>query len=56
MNANIAEIKEIHPPFDLQMKYPLSVENAEFIRNTRLEIANILEGNDPRLVLIHATG
>ena len=52
MNANIAEIKEILPPFDLQMKYPLSEDDNAFVCRTRAEISNILTGKDPRLLVV----
>ena len=51
-NTHISEIKEIPSPAELIQKYKASVEDCAFLVNTRKDIENILQGLDPRFMVI----
>ena len=51
-NTNIDEIKELTKPILLRQQIPLKKDLLDKIENYRLEIRNILDGNDDRLIVI----
>ena len=52
MDANITLIKTIPSPNELIKKYVLNVEDELFIRESRINIQNILTNKDDRLIVI----
>jgi len=51
-NTNIDEIKELTKPILLRQQVPLKKDILDKIENHRLEIRNILDGNDKRTIVI----
>ncbi len=51
-NVNISEIKPIVSPDELKSSVKISTTAADFVIESRQTISNILNGNDPRLLVI----
>lgn len=51
-NLNIHEVTPIIAPSDLKQVFPLSVNNAQFVTNSRDTIKDILHGKDRRLMAV----
>lgn len=51
-NTNIAELKEVVIPINLQKKYKMTEEDIEFVCSSRKDIQNILLKKDTRLLAI----
>ncbi len=51
-NLKIKSITPIIAPADLRQVFPLSEESSEFVSSSRAAIKNILQGKDPRLMVV----
>jgi len=51
-NINISELKEITSPHDTQFKHTPTTEDINFIKQSRIDIDNILQNKDPRFLVI----
>lgn len=51
-NTNIAELKEVIIPSNLQLRYEMTEEDAAFVIKTRTDIQNILLKTDPRFLVV----
>lgn len=51
-NVNVREVTPIIAPEDLKQVFPLDLEDAIFVNDSRNTIKNILHGNDNRLIAI----
>jgi 3-deoxy-7-phosphoheptulonate synthase len=51
-NLKIKSITPIIAPADLRQVFPLSEEGSEFVSSSRATIKNILQGTDPRLMVV----
>jgi len=51
-DKRIEEIEEIITPKELVEKFPLDEKTAEFIELSRIATSNIIQLNDPRLLVI----
>lgn len=49
---NLVAVDPLPSPSSLKGQYPLSIKEEAFIEKTRSDIVQILDGNDPRLLLI----
>lgn len=51
-NLNVREVTPIIAPADLKQVFPLSIEDAAFVNDSRNTIKAILHGEDPRLMVV----
>ncbi len=51
-NLNVREVTPIIAPADLKQVFPLSVDDAAFVNESRNTIKAILRGEDPRLMVV----
>ncbi len=51
-NVNVYEVTPIIAPSDLKQVFPLTIEGAEFVRESRLAIEKILHNEDNRIIAV----
>jgi 3-deoxy-7-phosphoheptulonate synthase len=51
-NLNVVEVSPIIAPQDLKQVFPLTVDGASFVHESRNTITNILNGDDKRLMVV----
>lgn len=51
-NLNVVEVSPLIAPQDMKQVFPLTIENATFVSDSRNTIQAILNGNDKRLMIV----